>query len=86
MVRADRARKKAAKEAKEAQGKEERGRPKATVEANKGQADKGKCSWKHRTKVLEAYSLDGVERDASQIQIPKDPILESRRAPEAQMW
>ncbi|ENI03185.1 hypothetical protein COCC4DRAFT_143593, partial [Bipolaris maydis ATCC 48331] len=86
MIRADRARKKAAKEAKEAQGKGKRGRPKAAAEAGQGQADTKRRGRKRKTIVPEAHSTGNGERDAPEIQTPVDPTLESRRAPEARMW
>lgn len=86
MVRADRARKKAAKEAKEAQSKGKRGRPKAATEADQGQAGAGRRSRKRKTTVPEAHSPDNAEQDVSEIQTPVDPMLESWRAPEARMW
>lgn len=85
-VRADRARKKAAKEAKGSEGKRKRGRPKIAVEAGQDQADTGRGSRKRKTTVPEVHSLHSVERDAPEIQTPVDPMLKSWRAPEARMW
>ncbi|EMD86741.1 hypothetical protein COCHEDRAFT_1062214, partial [Bipolaris maydis C5] len=86
MIRADRARKKAAKEAKEAQGKGKRGRPKAAAEADQGKGNMEKRVRNGKTTVLEAHSLDDVQKIPSAIQMPIDPMLESWRALEAQMW
>ena len=84
MVRADRAGKKAAKEAKEAQGKGKRGRPKAAAGVDQGQVNTRRGR-KRITIVSETRPGNG-ERDAPEIQTLVDPMLESWRAPEARMW
>ena len=92
-IRADRAERAKQDVAKKALGKAKRGRPKATMQADGGEGGKKRGRKRKRTATEEDVP-DEQEEDASgpSTKVARtseaviDPMLETWRAPVAQMW
>ncbi|KAF2022896.1 hypothetical protein EK21DRAFT_119273 [Setomelanomma holmii] len=92
-IRADRAERAKQDAAKKAAGKAKRGRPKTTTQANEGEEGK-KRGRKRKSVAADACTSDEQGTDASgppaeaarSSEALIDPMLETWRAPVAQMW